>query len=69
MERKISWPWMIQQLLPYTAVAFAGILALIALITISGSASLPTAGFLIGIAVLTAPHFEVMSEMYSVLRK
>jgi len=69
MGRSISWTWMIQQLLPYSVLALAGIAILIILVFNTGYIQFPLLAGFIGLALLTAPHLEVMSEMYKMMRK
>ena len=69
MGRPITWTWMIQQLLPYSVLALAGIAILILLVFNTGYIQFPLLAAFIGLALLTAPHLEVMSEMYKMMRK
>lgn len=69
MGQRITWKWMIQQLLPYSVLAIAGIAILIVLVFNTGYIQFPLLAGFIGLALLTAPHLEVMSEMYKMMRK
>jgi hypothetical protein len=69
MGQRITWKWMIQQLLPYSVLAIAGIVILIVLVFNTGYIQFPLLAGFIGLALLTAPHLEVMSEMYKMMRK
>lgn len=69
MGRRISWKWMINQLLPYSILAITGIAVLVVLVFYTGNIQFPLLAAFIGLAVLTAPHLHVMSEMYKAMRK
>jgi len=66
---EISFISILKKCIPYSLVAFAGIAVLIVLVNYSGSQYLLLFIFFIGIAILTAPHLEVMSHMYAQIRK
>lgn len=55
--------------IPYSIIAFSGIALLIAVVNYSGNQHVLLFLFFIGIAILTAPHLEVMTDMYKQLRK
>lgn len=67
-KKTMSWNTLIQQCIPFTMLAFLGIAVLILLTTYSNNQNVYLLGFFIGIAILTAPHLEVMSHMYTELR-
>lgn len=65
----ISFISLLKKCIPYSIIAFSGIGILILLATYLKTESVFLFFFFIGIAVLTAPHLEVMSHMYEHLRK
>lgn len=65
----ISFTHLLQKCIPFSLVAFIGIGALTFLAPYLETESVFLFFFFVGIAVLTAPHLEVMSDMYQHLRK
>jgi Brp/Blh family beta-carotene 15,15'-monooxygenase len=55
--------------IPFTLVAFAGILILIVLGNYNGNLNQASMALFIGIAVLTLPHLSVMSELFQDSKK
>ena len=60
---------LLKKCIPYSVIAFAGIAILILFATYLQTESVFLFFFFVGIAILTAPHLEVMSHMYQHLRK
>ena len=65
----ISFTHLLQKCIPFSLLAFIGIGVLTFLATYLQTASVFLFFFFVGIAILTAPHLEVMSDMYEHLRK
>lgn len=65
----IGYKRLLQQCIPYSLIAFLGIGILMVLATFLQTESVFLFFFFVGIAILTAPHLEVMSHMYEHLRK
>lgn len=65
----ISFAHLLQKCIPFSLVAFIGIGILTFLATYLKTESVFLFFFFVGIAILTAPHLEVMSDMYGHLRK
>lgn len=65
----ISFTHLLQKCIPFSLVAFIGIGVLTLLATYLQTESVFLFFFFVGIAILTAPHLEVMSHMYEHLRK
>ena len=65
----MSFIALLKKCIPYSVIAFSGIAILILIATYLKTESVFLFFFFIGIAILTAPHLEVMSHMYEHLRK
>ncbi|MBL0882158.1 MAG: Brp/Blh family beta-carotene 15,15'-dioxygenase [Chitinophagaceae bacterium] len=65
----MTYPRLLQKCIPYSLIAFVGIGILMILASYLKTESVFLFFFFIGIAILTAPHLEVMSDMYQHLRK
>lgn len=65
----VGYKRLLRQCIPYSLIAFLGIGVLMALATFLQTESVFLFFFFVGIAILTAPHLEVMSHMYEHLRK
>lgn len=65
----ISFTALLKKCVPYSIIAFLGIGILIIMATYLKTESVFLFFFFVGIAILTAPHLEVMSDMYNHLRK
>lgn len=65
----ISCMGLLKKCIPYSAIAFVGIGVLMLFATYLQTESVFLFFFFVGIAILTAPHLEVMSHMYQHLRK
>ncbi len=65
----ISFTHLLQKCIPFSLIAFIGIGVLTFLSTFLQTESVFLFFFFVGIAILTAPHLEVMSHMYEHLRK
>lgn len=65
----ISFAGLLKKCIPYSVIAFSGIAILILIATYLKTESVFLFFFFVGIAILTAPHLEVMSHMYEHLRK
>jgi Brp/Blh family beta-carotene 15,15'-monooxygenase len=65
----ISFTGLLKKCIPYSVIAFSGIAILILIATYLKTESVFLFFFFVGIAILTAPHLEVMSHMYEHLRK
>lgn len=68
-SRHISFTYLLQKCIPFSLIAFMGIGVLTFLATYLKTESVFLFFFFVGIAILTAPHLEVMSDMYEHLRK
>lgn len=66
---KISWMWIFKKVVPFTLLALLGISIGYILINSIQQVYVPLQAFIIGVAMLTAPHLEVMNEMYKLIRK
>jgi Brp/Blh family beta-carotene 15,15'-monooxygenase len=62
-DQPLSWPTMIRKSLPFSLAALALIVAVIAWTVNTYETPVMMMGFFIGIAILTAPHLEIMSKM------
>jgi Brp/Blh family beta-carotene 15,15'-monooxygenase len=69
LKRKLTWSWVIIKVMPFSLVAFFGIAVLALWVSYTSDIHTYTMLMFIGISILTAPHLEVMSEMYAQLRK
>ncbi len=68
-SKQMSFIHLLQKCIPFSLVAFIGIGVLTFLATYLQTESVFLFFFFVGIAILTAPHLEVMSDMYEHLRK
>ncbi|MBW0176893.1 Brp/Blh family beta-carotene 15,15'-dioxygenase [Sediminibacterium sp.] len=59
----------LKKCIPYSVIAFTGITLLALVANYTGNKYLLLFIFFVGIAILTAPHLEVMSTMYTQVRK
>lgn len=65
----ISTKRLLKKCIPFSVIAFLGITVLILFANYLQTESVFLFFFFVGIAILTAPHLEVMSHMYQHLRK
>jgi Brp/Blh family beta-carotene 15,15'-monooxygenase len=65
----ISCIGLLKKCIPFSVIAFVGIGVLMLFATYLQTESVFLFFFFVGIAILTAPHLEVMSHMYQHLRK
>jgi beta-carotene 15,15'-dioxygenase len=63
-NRPLDWGAMMRKSLPFSLAACVMIVALVIWAGNTYESSITMMGFFIGIAILTAPHLEIMSKMY-----
>jgi beta-carotene 15,15'-dioxygenase len=63
-NQPLHWRTMMRKSLPFSLAACAMIVAFVIWAGNAYEASITMMGFFIGIAILTAPHLEIMSKMY-----
>lgn len=60
----LSWQTMMKKSIPFSLTAFGFMMALLIWAGITSNIPILLLGFFIGIAILTAPHLDIMSRMY-----
>lgn len=68
-QHKMSWNMLLKKALPFTTAALLFILILIFVLNNIYGMSVTLMSLFIGVAILTAPHLSVMSDMYVHLKK
>ena len=66
-QQPVTISWVLKKSIPLTVIAVVFILVLVVLANYLGNTQVFLLGFFIGISILTAPHIQVMSNMYRLL--